>query len=209
MNSQNQGLYNKYQIIHRETGQEVESNCFVLKPAEDPAARAALMAYAEATDNKQLAIEIAVWVSSLLRPFVRDEEGQRERQYKLLNGGTLIVTEEGCLFERASDNGVPLSTDADNVLDDVLLLLDDKNETIRSMNGIIISLQSQLKQANDAAAHWACKYHGESNLFIKQRKDIEELNQEIKILKGVEAHGKNEHTAGDPQEHNGSSLYIP
>lgn len=59
------GLYNKYQIINRETGQELVGASFVLKPSNDSAARAALMAYAEVTDNRQLAIEITAWVSSL------------------------------------------------------------------------------------------------------------------------------------------------
>lgn len=34
-----QGLFNKYQIINRETGQEAEGDYFVLKPTLDPAAR--------------------------------------------------------------------------------------------------------------------------------------------------------------------------
>lgn len=65
MPDQKKGLYNKYQIINRETGQEAEGDYFVLKPAKDPAARAALMAYAEVTDNEQLAMEITFWVSAI------------------------------------------------------------------------------------------------------------------------------------------------
>lgn len=65
MSNQNRGLYNKYKIINRETGQEVEGNLFVLKPGTDPAARAALFTYAAVTDNRQLAIEIHAWVSTL------------------------------------------------------------------------------------------------------------------------------------------------
>ena len=41
MNEQCKGLYNKYQIINRETGIKAEGDYFVLKPANDPAARAA------------------------------------------------------------------------------------------------------------------------------------------------------------------------
>ncbi|WP_036648353.1 hypothetical protein [Paenibacillus wynnii] len=63
--SDQKGLYNKYQIINRETGQEADGNYFVLKPTADPAARAALMAYAESIDNQQLAMDITVWISSL------------------------------------------------------------------------------------------------------------------------------------------------
>lgn len=65
MSDQTKGLYNKYQITNRDTGKEAEGDYFVLKPTNDPAARAALMAYAEATDNEQLAAEISVWVSML------------------------------------------------------------------------------------------------------------------------------------------------
>ncbi|MFE4712620.1 MULTISPECIES: hypothetical protein [unclassified Paenibacillus] len=65
MCGQEQGLYNKYQIINRETSQEAEGQYFVLNPAKDPAARAALMAYADATDNQQLAMDITFWVSNL------------------------------------------------------------------------------------------------------------------------------------------------
>lgn len=65
MSDQERGLYNKYQIINRETGQEAEGDYFVLKPAKDPAARSALMAYAEATDNEQLSMGITHWLSSL------------------------------------------------------------------------------------------------------------------------------------------------
>ncbi|MFF2016242.1 hypothetical protein [Paenibacillus sp. NPDC058177] len=65
MSDQTKGLYNKYQIINRETGQEADGQFFVLKPASDPAARAALVTYAEATSNEQLGIDISTWISIL------------------------------------------------------------------------------------------------------------------------------------------------
>lgn len=65
MADQNRGLYNKYQIINRNTGKEVDGDYFILKPSNDPAARAALDAYAEATDNEQLAMDITFWMTSL------------------------------------------------------------------------------------------------------------------------------------------------
>lgn len=58
MSEQAKGLYNKYKIINRETGKEVEGQYFVLKPEKDPAARAALEAYASATNNEQLEQDI-------------------------------------------------------------------------------------------------------------------------------------------------------
>lgn len=65
MEDQNKGLYNKYQIINRETGQEVEGDYFVLKPSKDQAARVALHAYAEHTHNKLLANDIYAWLARL------------------------------------------------------------------------------------------------------------------------------------------------
>src|SRR5690554_792173 len=59
------GLFNKYQIINRETGEEVEGQYFVLKPEKDHAARAALEKYAEITNNEQLEQDIYAWLHSL------------------------------------------------------------------------------------------------------------------------------------------------
>ncbi|TYA10972.1 hypothetical protein FRY98_24715 [Paenibacillus faecis] len=65
MGDLNKGLYNKYQIINRETGREVEGDYFVLKPATDPAARAALEAYAEATNNENLKVDLFAWLETM------------------------------------------------------------------------------------------------------------------------------------------------
>lgn len=65
MSDQTKGLYNKYQIIKRETGNESEGEYFVLKPEKDPAARAALLEYAKVTNNERLAQDIIFWVTSL------------------------------------------------------------------------------------------------------------------------------------------------
>lgn len=65
MSDQDKGLYNKYQIINRETGQEAEGEYFVLKPAKDPAARAALEAYAEATNNENLKVDLFAWLETM------------------------------------------------------------------------------------------------------------------------------------------------
>ena len=55
-----QGLYNKYTVINNETGREVEDWCFVLKPSKDPAAKVALKAYANATENESLRNDLYV-----------------------------------------------------------------------------------------------------------------------------------------------------
>ncbi|MCM3257125.1 hypothetical protein M3664_04920 [Paenibacillus lautus] len=62
----NKGLYKKYTIINNETGQEVEGEYFVLKPENDPAARAALIHYATRTENKELGKDIVMWVSKFM-----------------------------------------------------------------------------------------------------------------------------------------------
>ncbi|RUT48549.1 hypothetical protein EJP82_00985 [Paenibacillus anaericanus] len=47
----------------------------------------------------------------------------------------------------------------------------------------IKSLQIQLKQANECAASWICKYQADSNLFQKQNKELAAKDAEIKELK--------------------------
>lgn len=78
-----QRLYNKYQIINRETGTEADGQYFVLKPEKDSAARAALLAYASITNNEELAMDITKWLSDLpdlnvdtLKPAVIDDLGR-------------------------------------------------------------------------------------------------------------------------------------
>lgn len=56
------GLYAKYRV--EKNGEPVE-NCFVLEPEDDPAARKALEAYADATDNNELAADLREWVRTL------------------------------------------------------------------------------------------------------------------------------------------------
>ena len=63
------GLKAKYLVFKANTGERVD-NCFVLRPDKDPAAVAALRAYAATTDNKILAEDIYNWVGKgeSLRP---------------------------------------------------------------------------------------------------------------------------------------------
>ncbi|APX98598.1 hypothetical protein [Natronorubrum daqingense] len=53
------GLYDKYEVT--KNGDPVDG-CFVLEPAADPAAREALIRYAERTDDEQLAADLREWV---------------------------------------------------------------------------------------------------------------------------------------------------
>ncbi|MBK8035273.1 MAG: hypothetical protein IPK17_38375 [Chloroflexi bacterium] len=61
------GLYQKYIITKRETGEEVKRPAFVLLPDRDPHARAALRAYADAVeaDNPALAADLRSWMDSV------------------------------------------------------------------------------------------------------------------------------------------------
>lgn len=60
------GLYNKYTIINNETSKEVEGEYFVLKPAQDKAARAAILEYANVTRNKELKSDLRMWIRRLI-----------------------------------------------------------------------------------------------------------------------------------------------
>lgn len=57
------GLYGKYTVYKNKDGSLV-TDCFILRPAKDPAAVAALRAYAAATDNAELAADIVNWVGA-------------------------------------------------------------------------------------------------------------------------------------------------
>lgn len=58
------GLYVKYIVRKIDTG-EIVDGCFVLRPDRDPAARAALVAYAKTTENKKLADDIFAWLEEI------------------------------------------------------------------------------------------------------------------------------------------------
>jgi len=56
------GLYRKYYVRRSSDGSPVHGFCFVLKPGDDPAARAALRAYAMNTPNLELQTDILNWL---------------------------------------------------------------------------------------------------------------------------------------------------
>ena len=57
------GLYGKYTVYKNKDGSLV-TDCFILRPAKDPAAVTALRAYAAATDNAELSADIINWVGA-------------------------------------------------------------------------------------------------------------------------------------------------
>ena len=77
------GLYGKYTVYKNKDGSLV-TDCFILRPAKDPAAVAALRAYAATTDNAELAADIINWVGAEPNEWVSVEERLPEdeaRQY--------------------------------------------------------------------------------------------------------------------------------
>lgn len=46
------GYYDKFQVIRRETGEEVDGPKFTLLPDHDPHAKAALLAYADSCEDE-------------------------------------------------------------------------------------------------------------------------------------------------------------
>lgn len=63
-----QGLYVKYEVRKKETGELVE-DCFVLRPDRDIAAFRALEAYAEETENRELSCQIEHWLENLKKHY--------------------------------------------------------------------------------------------------------------------------------------------
>ena len=57
------GLKKKYIVHKADTGEPVDS-CFVLRPESDPAAVAAIRAYADAAENRTLANDLLNWVGA-------------------------------------------------------------------------------------------------------------------------------------------------
>lgn len=54
------GLYGKY-IVRKRSDNSIVTNCFVLRPDRDDAAIAAMLAYANTTDDELLAQELREW----------------------------------------------------------------------------------------------------------------------------------------------------
>ena len=77
------GLYGKYTVYKNKDGSLV-TDCFILRPAKDPAAVAALRAYAAATDNAELAADIINWVGAEPNEWVSVEERLPEEEHLVL-----------------------------------------------------------------------------------------------------------------------------
>lgn len=63
------GLYEKYEVLR--DGEPVEGT-FVLRPETDQAAQEAILAYADATDDEELAYDLRFWIS-----YYQNAEGDR------------------------------------------------------------------------------------------------------------------------------------
>lgn len=92
MSSETKGIYPKYIVTHADTGEQAEGDYFILKAENDAAARAALRAYADTTENRLLAADLRRWVEQVeTRDGIAQEESQgastiaelRERIFEL------------------------------------------------------------------------------------------------------------------------------
>ena len=108
------GLYGKYTVYKNKDGSLV-TDCFILRPAKDPAAVAALRVYAAATDNAELAADIINWVGAEPNEWVSVEERLPDKPGHYLvctsinywHGGCMDVNQE----HKYHDNGTPVGYD--------------------------------------------------------------------------------------------------
>ncbi len=79
------GLYGKY-IVRKRSDNSIVTNCFVLRPDRDDAAIAAMLAYADATSDSQLAQELREWAEyeQGVKPPVTNADRIRAMTDKLL-----------------------------------------------------------------------------------------------------------------------------
>lgn len=77
------GLYGKYTVYKNKDGSLV-TDCFILRPAKDPAAVAALRAYAAATDNAELSADIINWIGAEPNEWVSVEDELPENNTQVL-----------------------------------------------------------------------------------------------------------------------------
>jgi hypothetical protein len=68
------GLYSKYRVMKRDTGEELDGPCFVLRPDRDVAAMRALYRYAELTSDNQLREDLERWLDSMDVPTAQAAE---------------------------------------------------------------------------------------------------------------------------------------
>lgn len=86
------GLFNKYLVTHMADGSTL-ADCFVLRPTRDPAARAAIAAYAQHVwaENPELAADLHTWLGGIYGKLARGsaefpmpvEVAKMRQQYEL------------------------------------------------------------------------------------------------------------------------------
>ena len=97
------GLYGKYTVRKNSDGSLV-TDCFVLRPNKDLAAVAALRAYAAATDNTELAVDIINWVGA------DPNEPLTLEQLREMDGKPAYIPETNCWVLVTKNPFVPLFT---------------------------------------------------------------------------------------------------
>ncbi|KUP24905.1 hypothetical protein [Paenibacillus sp. DMB5] len=174
MSDQDKGLYNKYIVINRETSKEAEGAYFVLQPDKDAAARPALLRYAEETagQNDKLAADLWKWIQSIDAYACCPED-----VFPLLDGTELILSPgDRVLFQRSCPGSIPLTIDADSILDDVL----------QAYKSTLL----QLGQVSRERDEWYNSYlqavtdtDGSSDIINMQAERIADLERELEEFK--------------------------
>lgn len=71
--SGHKGLYDKYRVVRKETGEECDG-AFVLRPVTDSAAYLACMFYSYLTHNPRLGRQIRTWLKTMREQQVEEDE---------------------------------------------------------------------------------------------------------------------------------------
>ncbi|MNP16836.1 hypothetical protein D3C76_1092440 [compost metagenome] len=122
-----QGLYVKYHVTKMSDGTPV-GDCFVLRPDKDPAARAAIQAYAWSITNRQLSGELLNWLLRLdSEAPIRDQNAVADL-YELAKISPLVNNYMECHYAKSI---TLLQACAGMVLDLVNQNADQHNKLVR------------------------------------------------------------------------------
>lgn len=172
-NDENKGLYVKYEVRKKETG-EIVDKCFVLRPDRDPVAREALLAYADATSNYQLAMDIRAWMWD--RPTVvclcgstRFGEAFQKANFDETIAGRIVLS-IGCNLKSDDQLFEDLTIEEKNLikrnLDDLHKRKIDMADEI-----LVLNVGGYIGESTKSEIHYA-KTHGKRIRFLEQVIDI-------------------------------------
>lgn len=167
------GLKRKYIVFKSDTGESVE-DCFVLRPDIDDAARAALRAYADATNNEQLSADIRNWLKYALDA---NEPPKNKVEILMESGRRFDVTttaktakEFNDIIADIIDSGIPLRTIDDeyiiNVMDiceirfiEMSQVSDSKSEYTKPKVNCVVGKDTKTEECEWCAHNSKCEIY--------------------------------------------------